>query len=95
MGVCASADLNKERGTLGSDKPPVLTLVGRSDGQVRFLVCEDLQEADEDISKYGDGSVILCTDGYTIYTLGCDSVRPQDTISTSIDPGSLELCRDD
>jgi len=25
------------------------------------------KEADEDISEYGDGSVILCTDGYTIY----------------------------
>jgi len=34
---------------------------------VHFLVCKDLQEADEDISEYGDGSVILCTDGYTIY----------------------------
>ena len=67
MGVCASADLNKGRGTFESDKPPVLTLVGRSDGQVRFLVCEDLQDADEDIAEYGDGSVILCTDGYTIY----------------------------
>jgi len=31
------------------------------------FVCENLQEADEDISEYGDGSVILCTDGYTIY----------------------------
>jgi len=36
---------------------------------VRFLVCKDLQEADEDVSKYGDGSVILCTDGYTIYNV--------------------------
>ena len=34
---------------------------------MRFLVCEDLQDADEDIAEYGDGSVILCTDGYTIY----------------------------
>ena len=34
---------------------------------MRFLVCKDLQEADEDISEYGDGSVILCTNGYTIY----------------------------
>jgi hypothetical protein len=44
-----------------------LTLVRRDDGRVRFLVCEDLQDADEDIAEYGDGSVILCTDGYTIY----------------------------
>ena len=34
---------------------------------MRFLVCENLQDADEDIAEYGDGSVILCTDGYTIY----------------------------
>ena len=34
---------------------------------MRFLVCEDLQDADKDIAEYGDGSVILCTDGYTIY----------------------------
>ncbi|WP_085945724.1 IS1595 family transposase [Halococcus salifodinae] len=57
----------KGRGTFGSDKPPVLTLVRRDDGRVRFLVCENLQDADEDIAEYGDGSVILCTDGYTIY----------------------------
>ena len=44
-----------------------MTLVRRSDGRVRFLVCKDLQDADEDIAEYGDGSVILCTDGYTIY----------------------------
>ncbi|AEN06414.1 hypothetical protein Halar_2776 [halophilic archaeon DL31] len=57
----------KGRGTFASDKPPVLTLVRRDDGRVQFLVCENLQEADEDISEHGDGSVILCTDGYTIY----------------------------
>jgi hypothetical protein len=45
----------------------VLTLARRDDGRVRFLVCDDLQDADEDIAEYGDGSVILCTDGYTIY----------------------------
>ncbi|EMA54409.1 hypothetical protein C450_06260 [Halococcus salifodinae DSM 8989] len=44
-----------------------MTLVRRDDGRVRFLVREDLQDADEDIAEYGDGSVILCTDGYTIY----------------------------
>ena len=30
-------------------------------------MCKDLQDADEDIAEYSDGSVILCTDGYTIY----------------------------
>jgi hypothetical protein len=45
----------------------VLTLVRRDNGQVRFLVRKTLQDADEDIAEYGDGSVILCTDGYTIY----------------------------
>lgn len=50
-----------------SDKPPVLTLVRRNDGRVRFLVCEDLEDADEYIAEYGDGSVILCTDDYMIY----------------------------
>ena len=44
-----------------------MTLVRRNGGRVRFLVCKDLQDADEDIAEYGDGSVILCTDGYTIY----------------------------
>ena len=34
---------------------------------MRFLVCKNLQDVDEDIAEYGDGSVILCTDGYTIY----------------------------
>ena len=32
---------------------------------------------------------------FPVYTPGRDSVRGQDTISTSIDPGSPELCRDD
>ena len=45
----------------------MLTLVPRDDGRVRFLVCKNLQDVDEDIAEYGDGSVILCTDGYTIY----------------------------
>ena len=48
----------KGRGTFPSDKPPVLTLVRHPDGRVRFLVCEDLQDADEDIAEYGDGSEI-------------------------------------
>jgi hypothetical protein len=52
---------------LTSDKPPVLTLVRRDAGRVRFLVCEEIQDADENIAEYGDGSVILCTDDYTIY----------------------------
>ena len=26
-----------------------------------------MEDADEDIAEYGDGSVILCTDDYTIY----------------------------
>ena len=59
--------LKKGRGTFASDKPPVLTLVRRDDGQVRFLVRENLQDVDKDIAEYGDGSVILCTDDYTIY----------------------------
>ncbi|WP_094192396.1 IS1595 family transposase [Haloparvum sedimenti] len=57
----------KGRGRFESDKPPVLTLVRRSDGRVRFLVCKNLQGTDEDIAEYGDGSVILCTDDYSIY----------------------------
>jgi len=44
-----------------------VTLVRRDDGRVRFLVCKDLEDADEDIAEYGDGSVILCTDEYSIY----------------------------
>lgn len=45
----------------------MLTLVRRSDERVLFLVCKDLKDADEDIAEYGDGSVILCTDDYSIY----------------------------
>ena len=60
-------DSKKGRGDFEGDKPPVLTLVRRSDGRVRFLVCKDLEDADEDIAEYGDGSVILCTDDYSIY----------------------------
>jgi hypothetical protein len=44
-----------------------LTLLRRDDGRVQFLVCENLQDTDEVIAEYGDGSVILCTDGYDIY----------------------------
>ena len=44
-----------------------MTLVRRDDGRVRFLVRENLQDADEEIAEYGDGSVILCTDQYDIY----------------------------
>jgi transposase-like protein len=59
--------LKKGRGDFEGDKPPVLTLVRRSDGRVRFLVCEDLEDTDEDIAEYSDESVILCTDDYSIY----------------------------
>jgi transposase-like protein len=44
-----------------------LTLVRRDDGRVKFAVRNDLEDTDEDIAEYGDGSVILCTDDYTIY----------------------------
>jgi len=52
-------------------------------GEFSF-VCENLQEADEDISEHGDGSVILCTDGYTIYedieeTEGWTAIWPSPT----------------
>jgi len=55
--VRVSADSKKGRGNFEGDKPPVLTLVRRSDGRVRFIVCKDLQEADEEIAADGDGSV--------------------------------------
>ena len=67
MGVRASADSKKGRGTFALGKSPVLTLVRHLDGRVRFLVRKDLRDADEDIAEHGDGSVILCTDDYTIY----------------------------
>lgn len=44
-----------------------MTLVRRDDGRVQFGVRDNLRDADEDIAEYGDGSVILCTDEYTIY----------------------------
>ena len=46
-----------------------MTLVRRSDGRVRFLVREDLEDIDEDIVEYGDEDdpAILCTDQYSIY----------------------------
>jgi hypothetical protein len=61
--------LKKGRGTFESNKPPVVTLVRRSDGRVRFLVREDLEDADEDVVEYGDevDPAILCTDQYSIY----------------------------
>ena len=54
----------KGRGTFESDKPLVVTPVRRSDGRVRFLIREDLENVDEDIVGYGDenDSAILCTD---------------------------------
>jgi transposase-like protein len=62
-------DSKKGSGTFESDKPPVVTLVRRSDGQVRFPVREDLEDVDEDIVEYGDEDdpAILCTDQYSIY----------------------------
>jgi len=54
-------------GYFDSDEPPVLTLVRRDDGRVRFLVCKDIQDAHEDIPEYGDGSVMLSPVGYRIY----------------------------
>ena len=45
----------------------MLTLVRHPHGRVRSLVCDDLQDVDEEIAEYGDGSVILCTDGYTVH----------------------------
>ena len=59
--------LKKRRGDFEGDKPPVPTFVRRRDGRVRFLVREDLQDVDEDIAEYGDGSVILCTDHCSTY----------------------------
>ena len=44
-----------------------MTLVRRSDGRVRFLVRENLQDVGEEIAEYGDESVILYTDDYGIY----------------------------
>ncbi len=44
-----------------------MTLVRRSDGQVRFLVRENLQSVDENIAECGNRNVILCTDDYRIY----------------------------
>ena len=45
-----------------------MTLVRRSDGRVRFLVRENLQNVDEDIAEYGDESVFLCAGDYGIYS---------------------------
>ena len=46
-----------------------MIFVRRSDGRVRFLVRENLEDVDEDIVEYGDedGPAILCTDQYSIY----------------------------
>jgi hypothetical protein len=72
----------KGRGTFESDKPPVVTLVGRSDGRVRFLVREDLEDVDEDIVEYGDEDdlAILCTDQYSIY----DGIDEHDEIDSHL-----------
>jgi hypothetical protein len=65
-----------------------VTLVCRSDGQVRFLVCEDLGDVDEDIVAYGDEdyTAILCTDQYTI----SDGIDESDEID-----GHLAINHDD
>jgi hypothetical protein len=46
-----------------------VTLVCRSDGRVRFLVHENLEDIDEEIVEYGDEDdlAILCTDQYSIH----------------------------
>jgi hypothetical protein len=66
--VHSSVDLKKTRNvrdgqTAGRDTHP------SEDERVRFLVRENLEDADEDIAKYGDEDdrVILFTDQYTIY----------------------------
>ena len=61
--VRARADSKEGRGPFESDKPPVVILVRRSDGRVRFLVRENLEDVDEDIVEYGDEDdpAILCT----------------------------------
>ena len=46
--------LKKGRGRFDSNNPPVVTLVRRDDGRVRFLVCKHLEDAAEDITEYGD-----------------------------------------
>ena len=58
-----------------------MTLVRRSDGRVRFLVREDLEDVDEDIVEYGDEDdlAILCTDQYSIYD-GIDEHDEHDEI---------------
>lgn len=58
------ADSQKGRGIFDGDKPPIVTLVRRSGGRVRFLVRENLRDADEDIAEYSDGSVILYANQY-------------------------------
>lgn len=43
------------------------------DGRVRVLVYRTLQNADDDIAEYGDGSVIFCIDDYTV----CDEIKKE------------------
>ena len=57
-----------------------MTLVRRSDGRARYLVRETLQDVDEEIAELGDGSVILCTDDYTIY----DDINEYDGIDAHL-----------
>lgn len=59
--------LKKGRGRFDSDKPPDVTLVRRCHGRVWYLVSETLEDVAEEIAELGDGSMILCTDDYTIY----------------------------
>lgn len=65
--VHRSAGSKKVRGIFDTFKPPVVTLIRWSDGRIRFLVQKNLQDVDEDIAQCGNGTVILCTDQYTIY----------------------------
>ena len=75
-----------------------MTLVRRSDGQVRFLVRENLQNVDEDIAECGDRSVILCTDDYGIYNDidDCDGIDGNLAVNHSetyvIDDAHVNTC---
>ncbi|MDJ0274541.1 MAG: transposase [Nitrososphaerota archaeon] len=57
----------KGRGTYDSDRPPVLTLVRRSDGMTEFVVLRDMSRAVEEIRSRASEDCVIITDKYPAY----------------------------
>ena len=57
----------KGRGTYEGDRPPVMTLVRRSDGMTEFVVMNDIRKAVEEIRSRASKDCVIITDNYPAY----------------------------